>query len=598
MILEKIRNFLSKESIIHLTLLKIIISIFGFLLIFLFIYGKTYWEKQVFKENYNLLFELTNTRIMIDTKFSEIKKIKEEPDLTTEQKKEEITNIIQPIINKNNNYAVSFYDIELNLSIKNLNKLFAMNDLTIRTVGTQDSIPDSNYLNMNLPVYDQDKLAGFIWAYAPKADYIYASFNETSIIFILILSLSALIIIIVRKNIQQIELFLDKYCKMIIDDKVADEQDQIMVKLPELEPVLDKIASYTEDLKQMNLELESSRSKINNILEGISDGFYLLDDSWQFEFINNKTKKIIHAENTEFLGKNIWEVFPQLINSLTYNKMREARETKESIIWEAEGFTGSEQLFRYRAYPLKEGLAVFFTDISEVRRQRQEINRLERLNLIGQLAAGISHEIRNPMTTIKGFLQIFSSKSNYQADKGNIDLMISEVDRANGILTDFLSLAKANLDNDKPQNINEIIRRILPMLQADAYNNDKEVVIDLNEVPEILINENEIKQLVLNLVRNGLDATPRQDSVIISTYQKKGEVVLAIKDHGPGIPEEIKEKVGTPFFTTKETGTGLGLAISMGIARRHKADFQFETGGNGTVFYTIFPIYKGNKNKE
>ncbi|HWQ70950.1 MAG TPA: ATP-binding protein, partial [Desulfitobacteriaceae bacterium] len=282
----------------------------------------------------------------------------------------------------------------------------------------------------------------------------------------------------------------------------------------------------------------------------------------------------------------------------TYNKMREARETKESIIWEAEGFTGSEQLFRYRAYPLKEGLAVFFTDISEVRRQRQEINRLERLNLIGQLAAGISHEIRNPMTTIKGFLQIFSSKSNYQADKGNIDLMISEVDRANGILTDFLSLAKANLDNDKPQNINEIIRRILPMLQADAYNNDKEVVIDLNEVPEILINENEIKQLVLNLVRNGLDATPRQDSVIISTYQKKGEVVLAIKDHGPGIPEEIKEKVGTPFFTTKETGTGLGLAISMGIARRHKADFQFETGGNGTVFYTIFPIYKGNKNKE
>jgi hypothetical protein len=595
MIIEKIKNVVRKESIIQLTLLKIIISILCFLIIFLMIYGKDYWEKQTLKVNYNLLSVLVDTQMLIEPNYSLITEIKQDVNLTKEQKIGKLINIIQPIINKNSNNAISYYDVELDLIIKNPDKLFDKNNLIL---GTKDIIQDYNYSSKNIPIYDRDKLTGYIWVYAPETDYVIESFNETSVFIILILTLSLLIMILIRKHIQQIELYLNKYCKMIISDTVFDEQDQIMIKLPELKPVLNKIASYTEDLKQMNLELESSRFKINKILEGISDGFYLLDRNWQFEFINNKTKKIISAENTELLGKAVWEVFPQLKNSLTYNKMMEAVETNESVKWEAEGFTISGQFFKYRAYPLKEGLAVFFRDITELRRQKQELNRLERLNLIGQLAAGISHEIRNPMTTIKGFLQIFSSKSKYQEDKGIIELMISEVDRANGIITDFLSLAKANLDNDKPQNLNVIIKKLLPMLQADAYNNDKEVVIDLNAVPDILINENEIKQLLLNLVRNGLEATPKQDSVIISTYQEEDKVVLAVKDHGTGIPEEIKDKIGTPFFTTKETGTGLGLAISIGIAQRHKANFQFETGKNGTVFYTIFRIYKEIKNKE
>ena len=236
-------------------------------------------------------------------------------------------------------------------------------------------------------------------------------------------------------------------------------------------------------------------------------------------------------------------------------------------------------------------MTVFFRDITVLKRQQLELARLERLNLIGQLAAGISHEIRNPLTTVKGFLQLFGSKSNYAQDKEYMELMISEIDRANEIITNFLSLAKADLDNVKPKNINEVINKVFPMLQADAFTNNKEVVVDLNILPDIMINENEIKQLILNLVRNGLEVTPEHGSVIISTYLQEDKVVLAIKDHGTGIPREIQEKIGTPFFTTKESGTGLGLAISIGIAQRHKAIFEFKTGNNGTIFYTIFPTY-------
>ncbi|MDI6878949.1 MAG: HAMP domain-containing sensor histidine kinase, partial [Desulfitobacteriaceae bacterium] len=135
----------------------------------------------------------------------------------------------------------------------------------------------------------------------------------------------------------------------------------------------------------------------------------------------------------------------------------------------------------------------------------------------------------------------------------------------------------------------EIINKLFPMLQANAYNNNKEVVLELDILPSIVLSENEMKQLILNLVRNGLEVTPEYGSVKICTYRKEDKVVLAIKDQGSGIPLEIQEKLGTPFFTTKETGTGLGLAISIGIARRHNAIFEFETGNSGTTFNIIFP---------
>lgn len=239
--------------------------------------------------------------------------------------------------------------------------------------------------------------------------------------------------------------------------------------------------------------------------------------------------------------------------------------------------------------PLRVAGAIFDIHNKKLQEQAQEeYARLEKLNLIGQLAAGISHEIRNPLTTVKGFLQIFGTRPEYAKDKKNISLMISEIDRANSIISDFLSLSKVNTENAKAQNINDIIKKVLPMLQADAFNDNKQVVFEPTNVPDRILNSNEIKQLILNLVRNAIEVTPQGGIVSIRTYLKDKKVVLAIKDQGIGIPAEIQDKIGTPFFTTKETGTGLGLAISIGIARRNNAIIIFETGKNGTTFKTIF----------
>lgn len=591
-----IKNVLNKQSIIQLTLLKVIFSISAFVIMFIFLYGQKFWEKQALKFNYDLLISASSVGTEIQSKIFSIEELKKDKNLSKTQKALKIDGIIKSILNNNNNNdnnLVGYYDIALDLIVENQNKTdISFNEIrsTMGSINEFNNFSNNNkVIRVNIPIYDKEKLVGYVWAYAKNADYILLSFYDLSVIIILVLSLSVLIIFSIRKHIKQIELYLDEFCKMIINNN--GKQEQILIKLPELRPILYKISYFTDGLKRMNLELESSKRHINNIMEGISDGFYALDLQWKFTFVNNETKKAIGEDNTELLGKNIWEIFPKIIGSLTYDKLQEAMSKEESIHWEAEGFIISNQYYEYHAYPFEEGLTVFFRDITVLKRQQLELARLERLNLIGQLAAGISHEIRNPLTTVKGFLQLFWSKANYAQDKEYMELMVSEIDRANEIITDFLSLAKANLDNIKPKNINEVINKVFPMLQADAYNNNKEVVFDLNILPDIMINENEIKQLVLNLVRNGLEVTPEHGSVIISTYLQEDRVVLAIKDHGTGIPKEIQEKIGTPFFTTKESGTGLGLAISIGIAQRHKAIFEFKTGNDGTTFYTIFPTY-------
>ena len=227
-----------------------------------------------------------------------------------------------------------------------------------------------------------------------------------------------------------------------------------------------------------------------------------------------------------------------------------------------------------------------------MRRQRkqleQEMVRLDRLNLIGQMAAGISHEVRNPLTTVRGFLQMLASKPQCENFTEYFSLMIEELDRANSIITEFLSIGKHQSEQFEQANLNDIVQAMLPLIQADAVGLDKNVEVELGEVPQLLVNPKEIRQIILNLSRNGLDSMPRGACLTIRTYKTGGEVILAVQDQGPGIPPDVLEKLGTPFFTTKEQGTGLGLAVCYGIAARHKANISINTSSSGTTFNVRF----------
>ncbi len=233
-------------------------------------------------------------------------------------------------------------------------------------------------------------------------------------------------------------------------------------------------------------------------------------------------------------------------------------------------------------------------DVTDLKKMEQKMASLDRLNLVGEIAAGIGHEIRNPMTAVRGFLQMLGEKSIYAQDHSYFQLMIEELDRANSIITEFLSLARNKPVELKEDNLNRIIENLYPIIHAEAMVQDKYVKKELQVVPNLPLDEREIRQLILNLVRNGLEAMPVNKVLTIRTFIEDEEVILQLTDQGVGIDPEIMSRIGTPFLTTKADGTGLGLAICYSIADRHKAIIDVKTSSEGTTFQIRFNSKQGD----
>jgi len=233
-------------------------------------------------------------------------------------------------------------------------------------------------------------------------------------------------------------------------------------------------------------------------------------------------------------------------------------------------------------------ILVNVNDITQHKHFEKEMARLDQLNLVGQMAAGIGHEIRNPMTAIRGFLQMLRVKKEYVKDKEYFDLMIEELDRTNSIITEFLSITRNKPVDLKWQNLNSIVKTLSPLITADAMNSNNNVIVEIGDIPDLLLNEKEIRQLILNLVRNGLEAMEFGGNLTIRTFTDSEEVVLSVQDQGKGIDPDLLDKIGTPFFTTKENGTGMGLAVCYGITSRHSATIDIETSNTGATFFVRF----------
>lgn len=321
-------------------------------------------------------------------------------------------------------------------------------------------------------------------------------------------------------------------------------------------------------------------------IRSLKDGRYIdVNESWEkctefsCEEVKNKSFELFLVDNDS--GEPSTQNF---INEQPLRNIKVMYTTKSGK--RREGWLSTEVL------ELEEEncLLTVVTDITEQLMLEQEMSRLDRLNLIGQMAAGIAHEVRNPMTTVRGFLQLVKERNQHLNHNEVFDLMIDELDRANSIITEFLSLSKNQSLELNCYNLNELLKVLFPLIQADAFNSKKDLRLELGEIPDLEIDEREIRQMVLNLARNGLDAMPPNGTLILRTYLKENEVVLEVMDQGKGIEPEVLQKLGTPFYTTKEKGTGLGLAVCFGIAQKHNAKISIATGPQGTTFYIHFPL--------
>jgi signal transduction histidine kinase len=352
-----------------------------------------------------------------------------------------------------------------------------------------------------------------------------------------------------------------------------------------------ELKNHRDNLQKLVEEQVRKISEINTemtaIFESISEPFFVLDREWQLAYINKEAAQADDRLSAMHIGQNIWEVFHGLVGGELYQKSHEACATNTSIHTLVKS-TIDEKWFDVNLYPYANGLIVYCRDVTEQKKYEEDLLRLDRLNLIGEMAASIGHEVRNPMTTVRGYLQRFSLKASFAEYREQFALMIEELDRANAIITEFLSLAKNKKVNLTLINLNIVIKSIFPLLQSDALRRGNNIELMLGAIPEVFADEKEIRQCILNLVGNGLDAMPEGGNVTIATTQVGNQVVMTVRDSGQGIPPEVKAKLGTPFMTTKEHGTGLGLPVCYRIAQRHQAAIEVETGPEGTAFHIIF----------
>lgn len=228
-------------------------------------------------------------------------------------------------------------------------------------------------------------------------------------------------------------------------------------------------------------------------------------------------------------------------------------------------------------------------DMTDQIRIENEMKRLDRLRLVGEMAASLGHEIRNPMTTIRGFLQLLIENNAYEEDRCFFDLMIEELDRTNEIISAYLSLVQDKPIDLQPRHLDQVVKSIYPMILADANYREMSVNLDLARLPQLHIDEKEVRQLIINLARNGLEAMAAGGTLTIGTRAGTEQIILYVKDEGPGLDPVISEQIGIPFQTTKDDGTGLGLSICFSIAARHLADIDYITGPDGTTFFVRFP---------
>ncbi|RPE10390.1 two-component system sensor histidine kinase NtrB [Paenibacillus polymyxa] len=231
------------------------------------------------------------------------------------------------------------------------------------------------------------------------------------------------------------------------------------------------------------------------------------------------------------------------------------------------------------------GVIIALQDITELETLRSELGNFERLSLVGQMAAGITHEIRNPMAVVRGFLQLMREKSPDSLGH-YYRIVMEELDRANGIINDFLSLAQNRIVEKEQCHLHDIIRELTPLLWADANLRGQTIELKLEDhVTMLHLNPKEIKQLLLNLSRNAMEAMGEKGVLTISTHEEGDFVELEVRDTGPGIPPKQLEKLFQPFYTTKTKGTGLGLALCQSIVERHHGTIAVDSvEGMGTQF--------------
>ncbi|ADU28878.1 PAS domain S-box protein [Evansella cellulosilytica] len=229
-------------------------------------------------------------------------------------------------------------------------------------------------------------------------------------------------------------------------------------------------------------------------------------------------------------------------------------------------------------------------DVTEEKKTEKLLLESEKLTAVGQLAASIAHEIRNPLTSIKGFIQLMKTSDDISKAE-YFDILADEVTRIELITGELLMLAKPQAHDFHYADISVIIEDVVTLLSSQALMNHVDFNMKIESLPKIKCIENQLKQAFINVIKNGIEAMPHGGMIYITVNEADTNIVIEIKDEGLGIPKTILNKIGSPFYTTKEKGTGLGMMTTIKIIQTHNGTFTISnTNKDGTTIRITLPI--------
>jgi len=346
-------------------------------------------------------------------------------------------------------------------------------------------------------------------------------------------------------------------------------------------------------------EIMESEQVKKTILESMPLAVLTCDQNGKITFTNSKLNKLMDAldvENTEFRGTGtqshgseeaFWSclgIGEQLAGSEVHNL--EVQLPDRWVLVNKVPLTGANESHL--------GWVITLSDITDRKEIENQLQQSAVLSALGQMAAGVAHEIRNPLTSARGFVQLVAEKDDHVSlgeVKSHLNVAIGELDRLAQIVSDFLMIASPKEQKLARVDLNGVVEEMWGLLAIKALNNDVVLTKVLApELPALLGDREQLKQVILHLVDNALAAAGTGGRVRVQTgVTRKGEVCMQVSDSGSGIPDAVMSSIFLPFFSTREDATGLGLAICHRIVFDHKGSISVESNAWGTTFTVRFP---------
>ncbi|MBP2654384.1 MAG: atoS 3 [Firmicutes bacterium] len=448
-----------------------------------------------------------------------------------------------------------------------------------------------NIMNAMMPIVRNGEVIGYIWA----NELTNTINNQLAVIdYNIYLSVGVGIIVSVLMILWMTSGFIQDV------ETIKNGLDNLRFDLrKKLIPMQGEMGQIGEAINHMAQSLINAWTLNENIMHSIADGVITVDTDGIITSINESAEKLTGFTCEEIIDRPYKEIFCEgkEFNSLLLDTL----------------LTGTNYIGIETDYPVKHshiycsistsqlkdssdniiGAVVVFRDLSEKHQLQARMIRAERLAALGELMAGVAHEIRNPLTAIKGFVQYLDAADNEEERQEYMPIIIKEVDRVNRVIDTLLYFARPCKTNYTFVNINSLIKETMVLVKNINTRDKVQFELQLDDDGTVIEGDAEqLKQVLLNLLINAVQAIPEQGVICISTgRQDDSFVFVRITDTGSGIKQEDLVKVFDPFFTTKAAGTGLGLAVVQRIINAHYGRIDIISNvGSGTAVILQIPI--------